>query len=162
MHRLLISMILGIALLLVASRFDAEQTLAMQALDPSGLAYHDHLPSEPLPPTLDPSELREDRASYVAYTLAGRVRSTLYQVPCHCPCRKLQGHGSLLDCFVGRHGIGCPTCQKEAIFCFSKTRQGTKPSAIRDAIAQGEAWKIDIAKETEKLFAEWAATNEKK
>ena len=36
----------------------------------------------------------------------------------------------------------------------------TKPSEIRDAIAQGEAWKIDIVKETERLFADWAAADE--
>src|SRR5262249_20820 len=80
--------------------------------------YHRSIPTKPLPPTLDPEQFRGDRNAFAAYTLAGQAKAVLYQVPCLCPCQKLAGHQSLLDCFVGRHGVHCHICQKEAVFCF--------------------------------------------
>lgn len=85
--------------------------------------YHDHPSVEPLPATLDPTEFQENREAFVAYTLAARVRGLLYQIPCFCGCDRTQGHGSLLDCFVGRHGANCHLCQKEVLFCLHKTKR---------------------------------------
>jgi hypothetical protein len=38
------------------------------------------------------------------------------------------------------------------LFCYHKTRSGAKPDHIREAISRGEAWKIDISRETERLY----------
>jgi hypothetical protein len=108
-------------------------------------AYHESPPDGPLPPTLDPSQFKDNSIARVAYTLAARIEAVLYQVPCHCPCNKEQGHKSLLDCFTSRHGISCRTCQQEAIFCFTQHAKGKKPADIRKGIADGKAWKVDLA-----------------
>src|SRR5258708_3730521 len=86
-------------------------------------AYHDHLPPEPLPSTLDPAQFRDHREAFVAYSIARRIREVLYQEPCYCPCKKTAGHQSLLDCFTSTHGQVCVTCRKEVLLCFQLHRQ---------------------------------------
>jgi hypothetical protein len=113
------------------------------------LAYHDHAPTEPLPTTLDPEPFKENRVAFTAYALAAQIRETLYQVPCYCPCNKHQGHQSLLDCFRDNHGAKCHLCQQEAIFCFIERQKN--PAQLRQALAHGEAWCIDLEKETARL-----------
>jgi Protein of unknown function with PCYCGC motif len=120
---------------------------------PDSHSYHDHAPTGPLPPILDPAQFKDDRASFVAYSLARRIPSVLYQVPCYCPCDKEQGHQSLLDCFTSRHGQRCAACRAEVIFCFAKTRKGKRPEDIREGIALGEAWNIALTKYTDKALA---------
>lgn len=115
--------------------------------------YHRSIPTKPLPPTLDPEQFRGDRNAFAAYTLAGQAKAVLYQVPCLCPCQKLAGHQSLLDCFVGRHGVHCHICQKEAVFCFLQTRKGKSPAKIREAIAAKSFRKFDYEKYIERDFA---------
>jgi hypothetical protein len=148
----LLSFVLAVFLVWVDSHLKPSQATLQDPSASSRLVFHDHPPSDALAPTLDPSEFHNDRASFVVYSLAARVKDTLYQVPCYCPCHKQQGHQSLLDCYVGRHGIHCAVCQKEVLFCYHKTRSGAKPDHIREAISRGEAWKIDISRETERLY----------
>jgi hypothetical protein len=74
------------------------------------------------------------------------VKKVLYQQPCYCHCDRSQGHGSLLDCFVSRHGSGCDVCQREAFYSYEQTRKGKTPAQIREGIMQGEWQKMDIAK----------------
>jgi hypothetical protein len=62
----------------------------------------------------------------------------------------------LLECFIGRHGVRCPICQKEVIFCYLQSKRGKKPAQIREAMAKGKAWTIDVSKETEKLYPQVA------
>lgn len=106
--------------------------------------YHDYAPIGPLPPTLDPIQFRNKRAAFVAYTLAGQIKDTLYQVPCYCACNRTQGHQSLLDCFTSRHGVNCPICQKEAIFCFEQHEKGMDAKRIRQALEKGQASTIEV------------------
>src|SRR5579859_8083288 len=86
-------------------------------------AYHDQPPVLPFPETLKPEQFGQNEPAFVAYTLAAHTKKTLYQVPCYCPCDKLEGHKSLLDCFVGDHGTHCRICQQEAVFCFLHRRE---------------------------------------
>lgn len=106
-------------------------------------AYHADAPKGPLPKTLDPERFRDKKAAFVTYSMAAKIRELLYQVPCYCSCDRDKGHESLLDCYVGDHGVGCPTCQKEVIYCYRQFQAGKTASQIRDGIAKGEPWKID-------------------
>jgi hypothetical protein len=122
---------------------------------PRRLAYHDHLSATPLlPDTLDPAQFLNSRSAFVAYSLAARVKETLYQVPCYCHCDRERGHQSLLDCFTDKHGALCVICQKEAIFCFLQKQKGKNPAEIREAMAKGEALQLDLSKYSDRFFAE--------
>jgi hypothetical protein len=108
-------------------------------------AYHAQPPQGELPATMEPS-LFTDKLIFNAYVVAGRVKKVLYQQPCYCHCDRSQGHGSLLDCFVTRHGSGCDICMKEAFYCYEQTRRGKKPEQIREGIMRGDWQKVDLAK----------------
>jgi hypothetical protein len=108
-------------------------------------AFHSKAPTGTLPATMDPS-LFPDTMTSNAYAAAARIRKTLYQMPCYCHCDRSQGHGSLLDCFVSRHGSGCNICKSEALYTFEQLRKGKTPSQIRDGIIHGDWQNIDVAK----------------
>src|SRR5450432_2603729 len=108
-------------------------------------AYHPQPPTDNLPPTMQPALFSEIGISN-AYAVAGRVKKVLYQQPCFCHCDKSQGHGSLLDCFVSRHGSGCDTCMKEAFYSYEQTRKGKTPAQIREGIISGEWQTVDLVK----------------
>jgi hypothetical protein len=141
------------ACLLVIPQFAASGTQQMAGMqhDPAPNAdepipaFHAEPPKEALPPTMEPS-LFPDIMVFNAYTVAGRVKKVLYQQPCYCHCDRSQGHGSLLDCFVGRHGSGCGTCMMEAFYAYEQTHKGKTPAQIREGIIRGEWEKVDVAK----------------
>lgn len=108
-------------------------------------AFHAQPPQGELPLTMEPS-LFTDKLIFNAYVVAGRVKKVLYQQPCYCHCDRSQGHGSLLDCFVSRHGTGCNICMKEAFYSYEQTRRGKKPEQIREGIIRGDWEKVDLAK----------------
>jgi Protein of unknown function with PCYCGC motif len=108
-------------------------------------AFHPQPPQDSLPPTMEPS-IFSDKVIFNAYTVAGRVKKVLYQEPCYCHCDRSQGHGSLLDCFVSRHGAGCDTCVKEAFYAYEQTHKGKSAQQIREGIIRGDWEKLDVAK----------------
>ena len=108
-------------------------------------AFHAQPATGDLPPTMEAS-LYTDKLVFNAYAVAGRVKKVLYQQPCYCHCDRSNGHGSLLDCFVSRHGAGCDICQKEAFYSYEQTRRGKTPTQIRDGIIRGDWQKVDLAK----------------
>jgi len=108
-------------------------------------AFHAQPPAGELPPTMEPS-IYSEKVVFNAYVVAGRVKKVLYQQPCYCHCDKSSGHGSLLDCFVGRHGSGCDVCQREAFYTYEQTHRGKTPAQIRDGIIHGEWKKVNVAK----------------
>jgi hypothetical protein len=116
--------------------------------------FHDQPSADRLPATLDPAQFQDNRGALVAYTLAGQIEQTLYQVPCYCGCDKEQGHRSLLDCFTGKHGTLCHICQKEVIFCFLAQKKGKSAAQIRTAMAKGNAAKLDLNKYVKRLYAQ--------
>jgi hypothetical protein len=108
-------------------------------------AFHSALPKGPLPATMNP-ELFDDVLVKNAYAVAARVRRVLYQQPCYCHCDRSQGHGSLLDCFAGKHAAECGTCIKEGLYSYEQTRKGKNPEQIRNGIEKGEWQQVDLTK----------------
>ncbi len=108
-------------------------------------AFHANPPADALPPTMEPS-LFSDIGIFNAYAVASRIKKVLYQQPCYCHCDKSQGHGSLLDCFVSRHGSGCNICMSEAFYAYEQTHKGKTPTQIREGIMKGDWQKVDLAK----------------
>jgi hypothetical protein len=110
-------------------------------------AYHPQPPTDALPPTMQPAIFTEIGV-FNAYTVAGRIKKVLYQEPCYCHCDRSEGHGSLLDCFVSRHGSGCDTCMREAFYSYEQTRKGKTPLQIREGIMRGDSQTVDLKKYT--------------
>lgn len=108
-------------------------------------AFHAQPPTADLPPTMDPS-LYSEKIVFNAYTLAARIEKVLYQEPCYCHCDREYGHGSLLDCYVGRHASVCGTCIKELFYSYEQTRRGKTPAQIREAIIHGDWQNVELAK----------------
>jgi Protein of unknown function with PCYCGC motif len=140
----------GAALLVIpeyaASRSRQEAPVAGQGAASEPVpAFHAQPPTDALPPTMEPS-IFTDKAIFNAYVVAGRVKKVLYQEPCYCHCDRSQGHGSLLDCFVSRHGSGCDICMKEAFYSYEQTRKKKTPTQIREGIVRGDWQKVDTAK----------------
>ena len=113
--------------------------------DESVPAYHTQVPSSPLPATLDPSEFNEPVVKN-AYHLASKVKRVLYQQPCYCHCDRSQGHGSLLDCFAGKHASVCGTCIQEGLYAYEQTKKGKTPVQIRAEIIHGQWMNVDLSK----------------
>lgn len=107
--------------------------------------FHAEPPKDALPPTMEPS-LFPNIVVFNAYMVAGRVKKVLYQEPCYCHCDRSQGHGSLLDCFVGRHGAACDTCILEAFYSYEQTHKGKTPTQIREGIIRGDWQNVNLAK----------------
>lgn len=116
-------------------------------------AYHNEPPTDPLSAPLDPAQFTENKAAFVTYSIAAKIREVLYQEPCYCPCVKQRGHRSLLDCFMDQHGIRCEICHKEAIFAYEQSKLGKTPAEIRLALEKGDAWKIEIKNYAEAHYA---------
>src|SRR5215831_18503861 len=146
-----VALLFAAAALLALPQFawPSPQTGGMQHNAPSGdeptPAFHAQPPKDALPPTMEPS-IFEDMQTFNAYVIAGRTKKVLYQQPCYCHCDRSQGHGSLLDCFVSRHGSGCDICQKEDFYSYEQTHKGQTPAQIREGIMHGEWQRVDSAK----------------
>lgn len=120
-------------------------------------AYHLDPPTEPLPVTLDPRPFLSYKPAFVAYSIAAKIREVLYQEPCYCPCDKVAGHQSLLDCFTTTHGYGCKGCQSEVFFIYEQSKSGKTPKEIREGMEKRQMWKLDATKYADQHFAEYAA-----
>ena len=137
---------------LVVPQFAASPARQTQGMDHSAQAteeptpaFHAKPPQDALPQTMEAS-LFPDIQTFNAYVVAGRTKKVLYQQPCYCHCDRSQGHGSLLDCFVSRHGAGCDICQKEYFYAYEQTHKGKTPAQIREAIIHGEWQRVDTTK----------------
>jgi Protein of unknown function with PCYCGC motif len=120
-------------------------SLPQSAADEPTPAFHAQAPKDALPATMDPSLFAQPVVSN-AYTVAARIKKVLYQEPCYCHCDRSQGHGSLLDCFVSKHGSGCNICMSEDLYAYEQTRKGKTPTQIREAIVKGEWQSVDLQK----------------
>jgi hypothetical protein len=134
---------LGAALLVLpqfAATYSTQQTPDFEPVP----AFHAQPPTGELPSTMEPS-IYSDKLVFNTYLVAGRVKKILYQQPCYCHCDRSSGHGSLLDCFVGRHGSGCDICQKEAFYSYEQTHKNKTPAQIREGIIRGDWQKVVLA-----------------
>jgi hypothetical protein len=98
--------------------------------------YHNGPPSGSLPNVLDPTNFPDNPSAQVAYSLAAKLPEILYQIPCACPCHKMEQHQSLYDCFRTKHGEFCHACKMEAIYCFEARKRGLTAAAIRKEIIE--------------------------
>jgi hypothetical protein len=102
-------------------------------------SYHAYALKPPFPATMDPKQF-PDALNRNVYALAAKIKPVLFQQPCYCYCDRHEGHKSLLDCYVTKHGAECDICQKEAVLAYQLTQNGKTPAQIRAAIIQGD-WK---------------------
>jgi hypothetical protein len=123
--------LIGLALILMAIPQRASSGMAQQpAGDAESVpAFHSQVPAGPLPATLSP-ELFSDVLVQNAY----------------CHCDRSQGHGSLLDCFAGKHAAECGVCIREGLYSYEQTRKGKTAAQIRDGIEHGEWQHVDLTK----------------
>ena len=128
-----------------ASRPPHGMNMPQSAADEPVPAYHAQAPQGELPATMNP-ELFTDPTVQNAYTVAARIKKTLYRQPCYCHCDRSQGHGSLLDCFASKHGSGCNICISEAFYSYEQSRQGKTSAEIRAGIIKGEWQSVDLTK----------------
>jgi hypothetical protein len=128
-----------------ASRPSSGSITTQAAADEPVPAYHVQAPQGELPATMNP-ELFPDPVVQNAYTVAAKIKKTLYREPCYCHCDRSQGHTSLLDCFASKHGAGCNICIGEALYTYEQSRKGKTSAQIRAGIIQGEWQSVDLAK----------------
>jgi len=107
--------------------------------------HHEQAPQGVLPATMSP-ELFTDPVVQNAYTVAAKIKKTLYQEPCYCHCDRSQGHGSLLDCFASKHGAGCNICIYEDFYSYEQSRKGKTAAQIRAGIIKGDWQSVDASK----------------
>jgi hypothetical protein len=108
-------------------------------------AFHTEVPKDALPATLSP-DLFNNAIVQNAYARAAHVKRVLYQQPCYCYCDRSQGHGSLLDCFAGKHAAECGTCLREGLYAYEQTKKGKTAAQIRAAIEHGDWQQVDLTK----------------
>ncbi|MGI4830327.1 MAG: CYCXC family (seleno)protein [Janthinobacterium lividum] len=80
----------------------------------------------------------------VAYEMAAKVESVLFQQPCYCRCDLAMRHKSLHSCFEGTHGAVCATCMRQAVYAYQQTQLGKTPQEIRAGIARGEYKDVNV------------------
>jgi hypothetical protein len=145
---LLILVAFAIGLLLVPQESISGSTGPFSAAEPQATddvpAFHSTAPTGALPATMSPDNF-SDPLVQNAYALAAHVKKVLYQQPCYCHCDRSQGHESLLDCFVSKHGAGCGVCVREDLYSYEQTRKGKAPAQIRAGIIQGEWQSVDVS-----------------
>lgn len=126
----------------------SSRSTGVQAQDASSEpvpAFHNTVPDGPLPATMNPSTFN-DAVAQNAYRLAARIKKVLYQQPCYCHCDRSQGHGSLLDCYVGKHAAVCGVCEREGFYAYEQSHKGKTAAQIREGIVHGDWQQVDITK----------------
>jgi Protein of unknown function with PCYCGC motif len=116
--------------------------------------FHKNPPSSPLPATLDAAQFADNKAAFVAYAIAAKIRALLYQEPCTCGCDRNAGHESLLDCFTGNHGVLCRECQTLVLYIYQQHKAGKTPAEIRSAIETTDIRKLNLDKFVEADYGE--------
>jgi hypothetical protein len=108
-------------------------------------AYHNEVPAGPMPATLAPETFTEATVQN-AYALAAKIKKVLYQQPCYCYCDRHAGHGSLLDCYTGKHAAECGVCLREGLYAYEQTKKGKTAAQIREGIEKGDWKTVDMTK----------------
>jgi Protein of unknown function with PCYCGC motif len=143
--RISFAVLFALALALAIFVGPAASGLPQAPADEAVPAFHAEPPTAPLPATLEPT-LFANALSQNAYAFAARVKKLLYQQPCYCRCDRSQGHGSLLDCFAGKHASVCDVCIREGLYTYEQSRKGKSAAQIRTGIESGEWKQLDLSK----------------
>jgi hypothetical protein len=128
-----------------ASESPQEQTTAPPGNNEPVPAFHAHAPQDALPATMN-ANLFSGAVVQNAYTVAAKIKKTLYQEPCYCHCDRSQGHASLFDCFASKHGAECNICIYEDLYTYEQSRKGKTAAQIRAGIIKGEWQSVDVSK----------------
>ncbi len=111
-------------------------------------AYYSVPPHRAYPPLMSGAQLTGPFFSHpyqvVAYQMAAKVESVLFQEPCHCRCDLALHHKSLHSCFEGTHGAVCATCMREAMYTYQQVQLGKSAAEIRAGIERGEWQNVDV------------------
>jgi len=145
-------------LLYAASNTVRHTPLPQQASSQGGKlrrSYHEQPPTGKLPATLDADQFTENKTAFVAYSIAAKIPTLLYQEPCYCPCDKMEGHQSLLDCYTSQHGVHCHICARGVIFTYEQARAGKSAVQIQAAMEKGGLWEFDREKYVEAHYSEY-------
>ena len=142
---ILVAVALGLALIPQRASSRSAGNLAQDINPESVPAFHNTVPTGPLPTTLSPS-LFTDPIAQNAYSIAARIKKILYQEPCYCHCDRSQGHGSLLDCYAGKHAAVCGICEREDFYAYEQSHKGKSAAQIREGIERGDWQGVDITK----------------
>jgi hypothetical protein len=142
---ILLSVALALALLPQRAASILPHGVPQAANEEPAPAFHAQPAQGPLPATMDPA-LFSNIIVQNAYAVAARVKKALYQQPCYCHCDRSQGHGSLLDCFAGKHASICEICVREGFYTYEQLRKGKTSAQIREGIEHGEWQQVDLAK----------------
>jgi Protein of unknown function with PCYCGC motif len=138
------AILFGVALGMAIAAPHAASRQAQSAEEPVP-AFHNEASKGQLPETLDPAQFTNVVVQN-AYNLAARVKKILYQQPCYCHCDRSQGHGSLLDCFAGKHASVCEICIREGLYSYEQSHKGKTAAQIRAGIEHGEWRNVDVSK----------------
>ena len=138
------AILFGVALGITIAAPHAASRQAQSAEEPVP-AFHNEAPKGQLPETLGPAQFTNVVVQN-AYNLAARVKRILYQQPCYCHCDRSQGHGSLLDCFAGKHASVCEICIREGLYSYEQSHKGKTAAQIRAGIERGEWRDVDVSK----------------
>ena len=111
-------------------------------------AYHAEAPKGELPETVNPDRFANLLVQN-AYSVAAKIKKTLYQQPCYCHCDRSKGHTSLLDCFSSEHGSLCGTCIYEDFYSYEQVHKGKTAAQIRAGIIKGQWKSVDATKYTQ-------------
>jgi uncharacterized protein with PCYCGC motif len=140
---------LALALILIPqpSAWGSPQTgsAPQSGADAAVPAYHAQAPEGDLPETMNPA-LFSNTIVQNAYSVAAKIKKTLYGQPCYCHCDRSKGHTSLLDCFTSLHGSGCGTCIFEDFYSYEQVRKGKTAVQIREGIIKDEWKSVDGTK----------------
>ena len=98
-----------------------------------------------MPATLAP-ETFTDVTVQNAYALAAKIKKVLYQQPCYCYCDRHAGHGSLLDCYTGKHAADCGVCLREGLYAYEQTKKGKNRCADSRRNRKGRMATVDMTK----------------
>jgi hypothetical protein len=142
---LLVAMALGLALIPQQASSRSVGSSRQDANPEPVPAFHNTAPAGELPATLSPL-LFTDPVAQNAYSIAARIKKILYQEPCYCHCDRSQGHGSLLDCYAGKHAAVCGVCEREDFYAFEQSHKGKTATQIREGIERGDWQSVDITK----------------
>jgi hypothetical protein len=75
-----------------------------------------------------------DRRVANAYRIAADIPGELEKYPCFCPCYRMNGHLSLLDCYKNEHGARCTICIEEAEIIEAMVRDRSPEAKVRDRL----------------------------
>lgn len=115
-------------------------------------AHYAVSPRRGYPPLLSGEQLNGPLFNHpykvMAYEMAAKVESVLFQQPCYCRCDRALGHKSLHSCFEGTHGAVCATCMRQAVYAYQQTQHGKTPKEIRAGIDRGDWQQVDVENAT--------------